>query len=112
MKHATRAQAQVCHTKHTTRAQAQVEGAGASSRGVLMQDVQGSIRGRVVTIPTCCIVRDHSIRKGDYLLLDGGLRPTVIAIDARSRRDARCQHCQIGIKISIEPKGLIQSQFK
>jgi len=54
--------------------------------------------------PACFIARDHSIRKGDYLPLDEGVRPAVIAIDARSRRHNRCQISQVGIQISTEPK--------
>ena len=62
--------------------------------------------------PACFIARDHSIRKGDYLPLDEGVRPAVIAIDARSRRHNRCQISQVGIQISTEPKGLVQNRSK
>ena len=49
-----------------------------------------------------CIDRDHSIRKRHLLPLDWGLKPSVIAIDARSRRHNRCKYGQIGIQIKSE----------
>ena len=59
--------------------------------------------------PACFIARDHSIRKGDYLPLDEGVRPAVIAIDARSRRHNRFKKSKVGIQISMEPNRFIEN---